>query len=247
MQTFTSAISKKPYPLTERISGKAIRQCVLDEIKKDHPEFNDSSYIALEEMNDYRNRYIKASLEKEMGTLNSLEKQVVEAMQNDSLLTDKLNDDKGDKLTYGQKLADKVASFGGSWKFIIIFGVFLVFWMALNAVFLASKAYDPYPFILLNLILSCIAALQAPVIMMSQNRQEEKDRERAKNDYMINLKSELEIRLLHDKIDHLIVNQQEKLMEIQQIQIDMMNDIITYLDKGPVKDKTHNAGNNKMP
>jgi uncharacterized membrane protein len=170
-----------------------------------------------------------------MGILSSLEKQVVDAMQNDQLLTDKLNDDKTDKLSYGQKLADKVASFGGSWKFIIIFGAFLTVWMILNSILLAAKIFDPYPFILLNLILSCIAALQAPVIMMSQNRQEEKDRERAKNDYMINLKSELEIRLLHDKLDHLIVNQQEKLMEIQQIQIDMMSDIIGHLDKGPLK------------
>lgn len=235
MQTFVSDISKKIYPITERISGKAIRQCVLDEIKKDHPAFNDSSKISLEEMNEYRNRYIKLALEKEMGTLTSLEQQVVDAMQNDQLLTDKLNEDKNDKLTYGQKLADKVATFGGSWRFIIIFGVFLTCWMILNIVFLALKAFDPYPFILLNLILSCIAALQAPVIMMSQNRQEEKDRERARNDYMINLKAEMEIRLLHDKLDHLIVNQQEKLMEIQQIQIDMMNDIIEHLDKGPLK------------
>lgn len=243
MQTFVSDISNKKYPITERISGKAIRQCVLDEIKKDHPEFNDLSKISLEEMNEYRNKYIKESLEKEMGTLTSLEQQVVDAMQNDQLLTDKLNDEATEKLTFGQRLADKVASFGGSWRFIIIFGIFLVFWMALNAVILAAKAFDPYPFILLNLILSCIAALQAPVIMMSQNRQEEKDRQRAKNDYMINLKSELEIRLLHDKLDHLIVNQQEKLMEIQQIQIDMMNDIIQHLDKGPVKNKAkENAG-----
>jgi len=237
MQTFVSDISKKIYPISEKITGKAIRQCVMDEIRKDHPEFDESKTISLEEMNMYRNRYIKISLEKEMGTLTSLEQQVVEAMQNDQLLSEKLADDKGDTLSYGQKLADKVATFGGSWRFIIIFGVFLLIWMSVNVVFLATKAFDPYPFILLNLILSCIAALQAPVIMMSQNRQEEKDRERAKNDYMINLKSELEIRLLHDKLDHLIVNQQEKLMEIQQIQIDMMSDIISYLDKGPLKNK----------
>ncbi|HWB27424.1 MAG TPA: DUF1003 domain-containing protein [Chitinophagaceae bacterium] len=237
MQTFVSDISKKTFPAKEKVTGNAIRQCVLDEIKKDFPDFNDNSSISLEEMNVYRNRYIKESLEKELGTLSSLEKQVIDAMQNDQILSDKLNDDKTDKLSYGQKLADKVASFGGSWKFIIIFGIFLALWMALNSVLLAAKAYDPYPFILLNLILSCIAALQAPVIMMSQNRQEEKDRERAKNDYMINLKSELEIRLLHDKLDHLILNQQGKLMEIQQIQIDMMSDIIEHLNKGPVKNK----------
>src|SRR4029079_13040383 len=95
---------------------------------------------------------------------------------------------------------------------------------------LANRSFDPYPFILLNLILSCLAAIQAPIIMMSQNRQEQKDRERAQNDYMINLKSEMEIRLLHEKIDHLIINQQEKLMEIQQIHVDMMNNILDRLN-----------------
>jgi uncharacterized membrane protein len=103
--------------------------------------------------------------------------------------------------------------------------------MVINLVFLLNKGFDPYPFILLNLILSCLAALQAPVIMMSQNRQEEKDRERAKQDYMVNLKSELEIRMLHEKIDHLIVHQQQELLTIQQVQIDMMDDIMKQLKK----------------
>ena len=107
--------------------------------------------------------------------------------------------------------------------------ILLLLWIAANVFFLANKGFDPYPFILLNLILSCIAALQAPVIMMSQNRQEEKDRERAKNDYMVNLKSELEIRMLHEKLDHLILHQEQSLIEIQQVQIDMMNDILRRL------------------
>ena len=129
-------------------------------------------------------------------------------------------------MTSAQKLADSVATFGGSWKFIISFGLFILIWITINVAWFANKGYDPYPFILLNLILSCIAALQAPVIMMSQNRQEEKDRERAKKDYMINLKSELEIRMLHEKIDHLILHQQQELIEIQKVQIEMMGDII---------------------
>jgi uncharacterized membrane protein len=123
-----------------------------------------------------------------------------------------------------------VATFGGSWTFIISFGVFLVIWIAINAIILRHKAFDPYPFILLNLILSCIAAMQAPVIMMSQNRQEEKDRERAKKDYLINLKSELEIRVLHEKIDHLILKQQQELFEIQQEQIQLLGDIWKKLE-----------------
>jgi uncharacterized membrane protein len=206
----------------------------VDEIIKEHPDFNENSLLSTEELNHYRNLYIQNILAKELGTLTDLEKQVVATMQNNQLITDKLNVSKKEKLTPGQKLADRVANFGGSWKFILIFCSFLICWMIVNVIVLSTKAFDPYPFILLNLILSCIAALQAPVIMMSQNRQEEKDRERAKNDYMINLKSEMEIRLLHEKIDHLIVNQQEKLMEIRQIQVDMMNDILDRLERKKV-------------
>lgn len=231
MQTFISDISRKPFPVSQKVAGGAIRQCILDEIKKEHPDFSREQVIALSELNEYRNRYIQEMVAKELGTLSDLEKQVVTALQNDEILSDKLGDEQDDRLSVGQRLADKVAGFGGSWRFILIFLLFLVGWMLLNILYLRSKAFDPYPFILLNLILSCVAALQAPVIMMSQNRQEEKDRQRSRNDYMINLKSELEIRLLHDKIDHLIVNQQERLMEIQQIQVDMMSDILQRLEK----------------
>ncbi|HXL56760.1 MAG TPA: DUF1003 domain-containing protein [Chitinophagaceae bacterium] len=234
MQTFKSSISGNIYPIRQRISGKAVRQCILDEIIKEHPDFNEESVLSIEELTHYRNLYIQNTLTKELGTLTDLEKQVIATMQNNQLLTDKLSDDKKEKLSYGQKLADKVANFGGSWTFISIFGIFLMLWITLNIIILSNKAFDPYPFILLNLILSCIAALQAPVIMMSQNRQEEKDRERSKKDYMINLKSEMEIRLLHEKIDHLIINQQEKLMEIQQIQVDMMNDILERIERKKV-------------
>jgi|SRR3954451_2632136 uncharacterized membrane protein len=230
MQFFKSDLSGKTFPITQKISGNAVRQCIADEIKKDYPDFIQQNLLSIEELNRYRNQYIQNSLSKELGTLTDLEKQVVRTLQNDELITDKLNDEKKENATYGQKLADKVASFGGSWTFISIFGIFILVWMIINAILLANKSFDPYPFILLNLILSCLAAIQAPIIMMSQNRQEQKDRERSKNDYMINLKSEMEIRLLHEKMDHLIVNQQEKLMEIQQIQVDMMNDILNRLN-----------------
>ena len=106
---------------------------------------------------------------------------------------------------------------------------FLVLWILVNVFVLVAKPFDPFPFILLNLILSCIAAMQAPIIMMSQNRQEEKDRERAKRDYKVNLKSELEIRMLHEKVDHLIMHQQQELLEIQNIQMEMLNDILSNL------------------
>ncbi len=160
--------------------------------------------------------------------MSNLETKVIGSLSEDKSLVSVVEDEVGVR-TVGQKVADKVAAFGGSWKFIILFGVFILLWIMANIYLLLNKGFDPYPFILLNLILSCLAALQAPVIMMSQNRQEEKYRERAKKDYMINLKSELEIRMLHEKIDHLIMHQQQELIEIQKVQIEMMNDILTRI------------------
>jgi uncharacterized membrane protein len=224
MQTFISDLSKKEFPKNERISGQTIRPSILDTIKKEHPDFNSHNNCSLTELNVYRQKYIGDYLATEVGELSSLEDTVLNSLKNRNTLVDKIEDaDPG--ATLGQRLADRVASFGGSWTFILSFGGFLLLWIAANAFILASKPFDPYPFILLNLILSTLAALQAPVIMMSQNRQEEKDRDRAKKDYMINLKSELEIRMLHEKIDHLIIHQQHELIEIQKVQIDMMNDI----------------------
>jgi uncharacterized membrane protein len=231
MKKIISEISKKEISSNEKISISSIRNSILTEIQKDYPQLNTEGYIHIDELELYRQRYIQSVLENNLGELSKVDKKVHSFLKSQDFISPKLLTEKTDDISFGQKLADKVASFGGSWTFIIIFGVFIFIWMILNVVFLASKAYDPYPFILLNLILSCIAALQAPVIMMSQNRQEEKDRERAQNDYMINLKSEMEVRMLHEKIDHLIINQQNKLLEIQQIQIDMLNDISEKIKK----------------
>ena len=162
--------------------------------------------------------------------MSNLQKKVIEALNDDKSFVSKMEEDL-DNRTLGQIIADKVAAFGGSWTFIIAFFIFISLWIGSNVFILINKGFDPYPFILLNLILSCIAALQAPVIMMSQNRQEEKDRERAKKDYMINLKSELEIRMLDEKLDHLIMHQQQELIEIQKVQIEMMNDILERIKK----------------
>lgn len=232
MKTFISDLSQKEFPIQERINGSAVRPNLFSVILKDYPNFQPTQYLALSELNLYRQRYIDAQLEREMGDLNQMEQLVRKALMEESTLTDKIEEEESQPLTLGQRLADKVADFGGSWTFIISFMGFIFIWIALNIFWLANKGYDPYPFILLNLILSCIASLQAPVIMMSQNRQEEKDRERAKKDYMINLKSELEIRVLHEKMDHLILHQQQELMEIQRVQVEMMNDILSKLEKG---------------
>ncbi len=230
METFLSDISKMEFPVTEKVSAKSIRHSILKLIQKDHPHFTHDNYLSLSELNQYRERAITDYLVKEVGELTALEKTVLTSLASNNTLTDKIDGEETQQLTFGQRIADKVASFGGSWTFIISFGVFITLWISLNVFWLINKGFDPYPFILLNLILSCIAALQAPVIMMSQNRQEEKDRERAKKDYMINLKSELEIRTLHEKIDHFIMGQQQELLELQKVQIEMMNDILKQIE-----------------
>lgn len=232
MKEFISSISKKSFPESEKMHASTIRKSIFDLIKKENPSFTHKSVISISELNQFRQKYISEYLLDEVGELSSLEKDVLESIQNQETISPKISLMEGsDKFTYGQRLADKIASFGGSWKFIILFGVFIVIWMIINIIILASRAFDPYPFILLNLILSCLAALQAPVIMMSQNRQEEKDRERGRQDYMINLKSELEIRMLHEKLDHLIIHQQQELLNIQQVQVEMMGDIMRQLKK----------------
>ncbi len=231
MDTFKSDISGKEFPISEKTSAKLIRHTLLALIQKDNPQFKHESYLSTTELNFYREKYISDFLSKEVGELSTLEKTVITSLTDKTTISDKIDEDDKIPLTYGQKIADKVASFGGSWTFIISFGVFILLWICLNIIWLSHKAFDPYPFILLNLILSCLAAIQAPVIMMSQNRQEDKDRERGKNDYMVNLKSELEIRMLHEKIDHLIMNQQQELLEIQKVQIEMLNDILKKVEK----------------
>lgn len=225
MKKFKSDISGKEFPETERVTAKVVRKSILDFIKLEHPDFENEKCMSIDELRSFRERYIAEMLLKETGELSEMEQTVLKALNDNTILADKL-DDEIQEFTLGQKIADKVATFGGSWTFILSFMAFLFLWIAGNVFILMNKGFDPYPFILLNLILSCIAALQAPIIMMSQNRQEEKDRERAKKDYMINLKSELEIRMLHEKIDHLLLHQEQSLVEIQKVQMDMMEDIL---------------------
>lgn len=125
------------------------------------------------------------------------------------------NTDKDEKLSLGQKASDAVAKFAGSWAFIFSFIAVMVIWMVVNIV-LAANAFDGYPFILLNLVLSCIAAVQAPLIMMSQNRQEEKDRRRAENDYKVNLKTEIMIEALYDKVNAILARQSALEKQLQE-------------------------------
>lgn len=163
--------------------------------------------------------------------LKKLNELVVSAVKEELLLSQKLIEIEADKdLRFGERLADRVADFGGSWGFILTFFILLLIWILINVAPFAWTHFDPYPFILLNLILSCLAALQAPVIMMSQNRQEDKDRLRSRSDYMVNLKSEMQIRSLHKKIDLLMAEQMQSLFKIQEAQMKLLGNLKNDLD-----------------
>jgi len=164
-------------------------------------------------------------LTRERGELTQLEEDVVKSLADHETLAANIEAEFAERRTVGERLSDRLASFGGSWTFITLFFVALLIWMVFNIVVAARSQFDPYPFILLNLVLSCLAAIQAPIIMMSQKRQEAKDRLRSENDYRVNLKAELEIRHLHEKIDHILTRQWERLAEIQEIQLEMMQDL----------------------
>jgi uncharacterized membrane protein len=226
-----SCITKKEIKKGEAVNAHEIREGIYKLIKADHPDFDQDCLITLDELNHYRRHYLSSLIEEERGELDAIDKDVMDALKNNSILSDNIEDEIVGKLTVGQKMADRIATFGGSWTFIIAFFTFILFWIVMNIWVLIAKPFDPFPFILLNLILSCLASIQAPIIMMSQNRQEQKDRQRAEHDYKINLKAELEIKLLSEKIDHMIVSQNTKLMEIQEIQTDYLEDLMKEIKK----------------
>jgi uncharacterized membrane protein len=203
----------------------AVRPEIASLIAADHPDLKPGDSVCERHVSDYRTRYVANLLERERGELSELEKQVVESLAREETVSRDVEVAWEHERTIGERVADAVADFGGSWTFIGIFFAVLVVWMAFNIWAVARAVFDPFPFILLNLVLSCLAAIQAPIIMMSQNRQESKDRLRSENDYRVNLKAELEIRNLHEKIDHLINRQWERLAEIQQIQLELMQDM----------------------
>jgi uncharacterized membrane protein len=202
-----------------------VRHTVADLIGAQYPAWSSDSYICHADLARFRGQYVQTLLETEKGELTALEQEVVQSLREHDIVSANVDATFDEKLGFGERLADKIAAVGGSWRFIIGFGIFLWLWITANSVVFFWRPADPYPFILLNLLLSCLAALQAPIIMMSQNRQEAKDRVRAEHDYRVNLKAELEIRHLHEKIDHLLLHQWERLVEIQQVQLELLNEL----------------------
>jgi len=220
------AISNKPVAARDAVQLGHIRPSLADFIRATHPGIADDAWLSREALASERAAYITQTLREEKGDLGQLERDVVESLAHDELLSQNIEAEIDEHRTVGERASDLIASFGGSWTFILSFCAFIVVWMCINIAMAAAIPFDPYPFILLNLVLSCVAALQAPVIMMSQRRQEAKDRLRSENDYRVNLKAELEIRNLHEKIDHMLTSQWQRLAEIQSIQIELMEDLV---------------------
>ncbi len=209
----------------ELVMAQLVRPVLVDIIKKSCPDWSDAGFICVADLDRFRYDYVRSLVEAEKGELSDLEKEVLQSIARNEILSTHVDKELDSNLTMGQRLSDRIARFGGSWTFITLFGLILLVWIAVNSALLLYKPFDPYPFILLNLILSCLAAIQAPIIMMSQNRQETKDRARATHDYQVNLKAELEIRQLHQKLDHLLSHQWQRLVEIQEVQLELLGEM----------------------
>ena len=225
VENFQCPLCGNSTPINEGRSAELVQGPVGELIRKEHPDWDSSHVICLSCLNRFRTQYVGSALATQRGELSAIETAVIRSLDEQQLLSQNIVSEFETKLSFGEHLADRVAEFGGSWRFIITFGSILVIWIGINSLVLLWRPFDPYPFILLNLVLSSLAAFQAPIIMMSQNRQEAKDRLQSEHDYQINLKAEIEIRQLHIKLDQLINHSWQRLLEIQQVQTDLMEDL----------------------
>lgn len=224
-ETFPCLVCQKKFSSHFLVPMGTVRESITQEISQDFPAWQPQDYICLSDLTRYRVQYVQSLLQSEQGEVSDLEVEVLHSMQQHELISKNVETTLEQQWTLGDRLADKIATFGGSWTFLICFTLFLIVWIAVNSIIMVKNPIDPYPFILLNLLLSCVAAMQAPIIMMSQNRQEAKDRQRSENDYQVNLKAELEIRHLHEKVDHLLLHQWDRLTKIQQVQLDLLEEM----------------------
>ncbi|OWW47040.1 cyclic nucleotide-binding protein [Enterococcus hirae 81-15-F4] len=198
-----------------------IRSFILQKNKK----LTIESQIPFITFMNYHFEYIKEKIIQDQNETKKINQEMLEQLKNKQIISQNLNTTINQKATFGQKSADAIAKFGGSWPFIFLFVVILGSWILLNTLHFFGLSFDRYPFILLNLVLSCLAAIQAPIIMMSQNRQATRDRIAADHDYQTNLKAELEISLLHEKIDYLMSQQWQQMLELQQLQIELLTQL----------------------
>lgn len=206
------------------IAGTLVSPPVVELVMADHPSWSVTDVICSYDLHRYRMAHVRELVGRDQDELTRTERDVLAALGEQSLLSEDVDEEFEEKLSIGQRAADHLSTFGGSWFFLGLFALFIGIWILTNAVAL-TRAFDPYPFILLNLLLSCLAAIQAPIIMMSQNRQEAKDRARSEHDYEVNLKAELEIRQLHEKLDNLLQHQWHRLMELQEVQAELIDEL----------------------
>lgn len=219
------SVCKKEFAIDELTPSGVVNDYLVDLIRTHVPEWHAHSSICARDLNHFRALFVREALRHDLGEITDLENEVVASLRDHEVIAENLNREFEQDLTFGERLSDRIAEFGGSWKFISIFIAILILWIVFNSFAFAKESFDPYPYILLNLVLSCVAALQAPVIMMSQNRQESKDRLRAELDYKVNLKAELEIRHLKARLDQLASHQWRRLLEIQELQTDLIAEL----------------------
>lgn len=231
-KTVVCQICKKTKSIKEVVPADIVRLSMAAVIKEFHPNFDNEGFICKSDLSEFRAKYVEKLFDKESGELSDVEKQVIENIKDQDIITKNLHDQYTTELSFWDKASDTIASFGGSWRFIGYFFSFMALWMIANGIlFVYNKSWDPYPYILLNLILSCIASVQAPLIIMSQRRMEERDRARAESEYQINLKSEIGVRNLNEKMDHMLFKQWEKNTEIQKIMIELLEEHSEFKNK----------------
>ncbi|MCS6109169.1 DUF1003 domain-containing protein, partial [Clostridium botulinum] len=194
-----------------------------------------------------RLEHMQSIIDQDLKIDQEMNDKLKKEMAKDTYVITNINETMSGKRTTGEKLADAVAKFGGSWGFIITFTIILVIWMTINVVHLFGVNFDPYPFILLNLFLSCVAAVQAPIIMMSQNRQADRDRVDSENDYKTNMKSEMEIRILHEKLDQLNEVQWPHILDMQKMQIEVLSEIENEIQSLKASDEKKRDRNTRHP
>lgn len=219
------AICGKPFARRDLVPAALVREPLQQLLQRERPDWNAQDWICRPDLAELRARYVHSVLEAEKGELTGLEQAVLDSLRRHEILSANVDAEQEQAWSFGERLADRIASFGGSWSFLILFMLFIAVWIAMNSLVMFFRPLDPFPYILLNLLLSCLAAVQAPIIMMSQNRQEARDRVRAEHDYQVNLKAELEIRHLHEKLDHLLNHQWERLLQIQEVQVDLLTEL----------------------
>lgn len=224
-------VCDRSFAAHELLPASLVRQNIAALIAQRIPAWDPNGVICHNCLNQFRAEYVRAEMERDRGELSALEEEVMRSLRNGALLSENVNWQFDRSLSFGERIADRVAEFGGSWRFIIVFFVAMAAWITANSAYLLFQPFDPYPYILLNLGLSLLAAVQAPIILMSQNRQEARDRMRAENDYQVNLKAELEVRAVSEKLDLLIHQHWAHLLEIQQVQTEMMQDVLGRLGR----------------